>query len=220
MLSFLQIPLEIRREIFRHCLVARGPINPHPATFGPPKYATDEANKPSVQLLRVNEQIEAEVADVLYEENQWIVPVFHLPRNAAMIADKHYAKWRHVMVYIDYRNNDRGEWEKIVAISHTILPSQLSQDRMNHIHLHLRRYYGYELIQRCIAASWDIDNLHTLVLDLEYIYCVIDCCRLEVMESQVYSDLLSLHPVDKSKVQEILIKGLKTQKERDLACRN
>ena len=219
--SFMQLPLEIRREIYRHCLVAQGPINPHPATFGPPKYATDEANKPSVQLLRANKQIEAEAADVLYSENQWVVPVFHFPRNAAMIPNKYYARWRHVIIYIDYRNFDGATWAKVVALSHRMLPGQQSEARLADIHRRLQVFIAFEICMRCLSGPWDINRLHTLALDLEYTYCALGCCRLEIMEDQVFRVLFPLRPLPLNavdKVQRILVRGLKSQEERDLAC--
>ena len=98
------------------------------------------------------------------------MPVFHLPRNAAMIPDKPYAKWRHVIIYIDYRNLDRVEWAKIVARIHIFLRAQ-SEARLADIQRELRNYFTYEMCKRCVLAPWTLRVLHTLVLDVEFVYC-------------------------------------------------
>ena len=131
------------------------------------------------------------------------MPVFHLPRNAAMIPDKPYAKWRHVIIYIDYRNLDRVEWAKIVARIHIFLRAQ-SEARLADIQRELRNYFTYEMCKRCVLAPWTLRVLHTLVLDVEFVYCTIGCCRLEVIRDQVFGCLL----VGVEKVRKIMLKGL------------
>ena len=182
-----------------------------------------ETNKVSVELLRVNKQIEAEATDVLYTQNQWVVPVVYLShrtRHFPLVRRKHMEKWRHVILHFDFRNINGVKWAEIVSNSHKPENAFQSQGaRMQYVHDKLLEHTAIEFYHQCFYDPWKHKHLQTLVMDLESLYCPIGCCRLEIMRNQLYVgmmlNLLLYRPKcpDPSKIE---IRGLKIQEEEDL----
>ncbi|KAL8664292.1 MAG: hypothetical protein Q9168_007933 [Polycauliona sp. 1 TL-2023] len=70
---FLQLPPEIRNQIYELCLTVRGPINPFLIShLGRNRIVRRGQPKPSVALFRVSKQLRSEAEPVLYAKNTWI----------------------------------------------------------------------------------------------------------------------------------------------------
>lgn len=71
----MDLPLELRFEIYKHSLVDGAEIIAHPAWFETPTdFSEAGVNRPAVALLRTNRQINEEAAIVWYGQNLWRIP--------------------------------------------------------------------------------------------------------------------------------------------------
>ncbi|CAO1602201.1 MAG: hypothetical protein LQ349_008599 [Xanthoria aureola] len=68
---FLQLPAEIRNQIYELCVVVDGTINPYPAPSYDRPIVTKGQSKPLVALLRVSKLVNAEARPILYGRNTW-----------------------------------------------------------------------------------------------------------------------------------------------------
>ena len=215
----LRLPLEIRWKIYRHCLVAQGPINPNLAAFKPPRYTTNEVNEVTIGLLLVNKQIESEAADVLHSENQWVVPIEYQSHGyEGTIPGKHLIKWRHVILYFDYLNYNETSRNELLRETHQ--PAHGSTGSGYTFETKVFERLEAEFYDQCFHASWAPERLRTLVLHLGNLD---DYDRLGIMTNQLYHGLIrGLHRTrfHSLKVSDIEVTGLSIgpgyQEERDI----
>lgn len=73
--SFLDLPREIRDQIYSHCLLVNGEVVAHPAYFEEQSiFGDDGLSRPVFALLCVSRQIHQETATIVYGQNTWHIP--------------------------------------------------------------------------------------------------------------------------------------------------
>ena len=71
--SLLDLPLELRREIYRYCLVREAPIRASGKVYSEKHFTNGGHRVKRMSLLLVNKQINVEALDILYGENYFLI---------------------------------------------------------------------------------------------------------------------------------------------------
>jgi len=186
--NFLELPREIRDEIYNLSLITEYEIVMHPEEYelsNVPTFGTDD--QPCVGLLQLNKQIYAESFPVFYGKN-----TFRLPTNTQhnTIYQKYSREIHHVTVHLDYREVTDSEKRAIAIAEHMapdtdFAPTRPDAARWRHIH---KRHLDL------MIAKWQprrnfilhqMTALDRIRLDLSWYYCPGLCCRKAI----IYSDL-------------------------------
>ena len=221
-LTFLKLPLEVRQTIYQFCLIVNSPINPCPTIHEPPSLLASKTHRPCVALLRVNKQVEAEAADVLYGHNRWLIPLSlnHYIFYPQKVSVNNARRFRHIIVRLDfYKISDELRYS-IILDSHKYEHAQTSKQRFNYIHSRMLRILNWEVHKVRRYVKWEYKKLQTLVLDVENLYCPLGCCRLELMRGRLYHQFISqlnkLPSFWPDCTLHVTVTGLSTQEEKDI----
>ena len=80
MSHFLRLPIEVRLIIYEYCLVMEGILDSCPPYYEE-KNQRNAKEKPHTALLKANQIIEGEIAQMLYGKNSWGILLSRLLRH-------------------------------------------------------------------------------------------------------------------------------------------
>ncbi|KAI4221762.1 MAG: hypothetical protein L6R36_006656 [Xanthoria steineri] len=208
---FLQLPAEIRNQIYGLCLVVDGTINPYPAPSYDRPIVTKGQSKPLVVLLRVSKRVNAEARPILYGRNTWHLNLKCVDVGLHQAAFKRQPLWEninsprlfhtpigHVTMMFSFRDLDSENLRSVYTAwaqtqllrritSNSPVPPMAVAHRLlwkvlcNIWHLKARAFV--ELVNRPQPPR-------KLTLDFTECYCQAGCCRAV---NQVL-DILMLEP--------------------------
>lgn len=179
--------------------------------------------KPSISLLYVNKQINAEAAWLLYDKNKW-----RLGNGVGFDYSSIFYIWkqnspslRHIIVHCD-QFDYRPVWHRLATKEvHSEYPEDHGRDdhgrydhgqRQEMLHTIMTDNLMDNLYWKLNMAMDHHKTLSTLVISLENLYCPQGCCRLTMLEEI----LAIICRRDVHTKVRILFHGLKDKTERDV----
>ncbi|KAI4263544.1 MAG: hypothetical protein L6R42_001313 [Xanthoria sp. 1 TBL-2021] len=196
---FLELPAEIRNEIYEMCLVVDGTINPYPVPYRDNNLiAPNGQSKPLVALLRVSKLLNAEARPILYGRNTWLYN-----QNCVAIRQNHAAFARqpfwdhlnssrlahtpmgHVIMTFSFRDLNQEELRPLYTTwartQHLLRPGgnpQATAMKIAHSE-HYRVLYNiwYWKAKRFVELVSRLHAPKRLTLDFTECYCHGGCCR-------------------------------------------
>jgi hypothetical protein len=186
--NFLELPREIRDQIYNCCLVTDFEIVMHPEEYeisDVPSFWVD--SQPCVSLLQLNQQVYQETFPVFYGKN-----IFRMPTDIRYNTTyQKYGRYiHHISIHLDYREVTDQEKQAIAIAEHmapdtAFAPTRPDAARWRHIH---KRHLDLMISKWQPRRNFMILHmtaLDTIKLDLSWYYCPGLCCRKAI----IYSDL-------------------------------
>jgi len=226
MANFMDLPREIRDQIYKLLLTVGAEIVAHSAYFEKPtNFKAEGVIRPAVALLRVNKQISKEAATILYGDNTWRIPDSdHYVRGLEIYLD-HGHLFRHITIHLDRRDTDELDTTPGIERNYEHWASSTMEERMKSIHNHRLDVLKRSTYCRGLMIIADMTRIHSLVLVIGGLYCPSQCCRLDLI-NDLYDDFLCMfvpHPrtglmaaMCPQSLKEVRVSGLKSQAEKDL----
>ena len=209
MSAFEKLPRETRDQIYEHCLLYDGVIDPfpnkeeHPYNYGAPTLrdiersireiknepcvAREIQNKPCVALLGVNSKIRDEAASTLFGKNTWRLSF------GTVLQDKKYRWWetyaqyfRHLVTSFDDRDADEIKLLDLYMEEQIIKRAFEDSDHFNPAgtaDIHQRQL---SIMKDGFIAKKNIllqMELKTLSIELRDLFCPSQCCRREALQT-------------------------------------
>lgn len=223
MANFMDLPREIRDQIYKLLLTVGVEIVAHPTYFEKlTKFRAKGVIRPAVALLRVNKQIGGEAAIVLYGDNTWRIP--DPDRFESEIYEKYGNLFRHVTIHLDRRDIDTQITTRSVVRAHERLAPSTMDERMKRIHNDRLKYLGHLIYLKGLAAGY-MTCIQSLTLVLDNLYCPGGCCRFDIIKKLYQTILHKFDPNPRHKsrritriqsLKDVRVTGLIFQAERDL----
>lgn len=224
MTNFMDLPREIRDQIYVLLLTVGTEIVAHPTWFEEStNFEAEDVNRPTVALLRVNWQISNEAAAILYGHNTWRIPdLAHLELN---IYAKYGDQFRHVTVHLDRRDNDAHFTTRMVEETYERCISLPMLERIRKTHNHRLKKFEQSMSVRGTLVLRHMSRIQSLTIVVYNLYCPSGCCRLKVIKT-LYENFLHLFEpepenaawdvVCPESLKDVRMTGLKSQAEKDL----
>ena len=179
MACFLDLPRELRDQIYGYCLLIRDPIviqTGHSQQATAPWYWG--LSRPALALLGVNRQINEEATPIYYVKNRWQMPPDYSVEPDFGFYEKHGSLIRHV-IFSDF------------GLEMEVFGFALMQDESEHLYESYLRPEGSSLAVRRACLVRHMGRLTTLTLPLSSsVYNLGSSCRLNTLE-YVWTGLLS-----------------------------
>ena len=209
MSAFEKLPRETRDQIYEHCLLYDGVIDPFPNKRKPPynyspptfrdvsqsiretqdklRVAREIQNKPCVALLGVNSKIRDEAASTLFGKNTWRLSF------GTVLQDEKYRWWetyaqyfRHLVTSFDGRDADQTALLDLEIEERIIICVSEDSDHFDPAgtaNIHQRQL---SIMKDGFIAKKNIllqMELKTLSIELEDLFCPSQCCRREALQT-------------------------------------
>jgi len=220
----MDLPREIRDQIYKFLLTAGAEIVAHPAYFEKPtNFEAEGVIRPVVALLRVNKQIGEEAAIILYGDNTWRIP--EPDQNNWKIYDKYGNEFRHVTVHLDRRDTDELYTTRRVERNYERLASLTMVERMRYTHDERSNTLSQSMSIRGFLVVNCLSHIQSLTLVVDNLYCPSGCCRLDTIKNLYENFLHMFDPEPKrlcsqvscpQSLKDVRVTGLRSQAEKDI----
>ena len=195
---FLQLPAEIRNQIYGLCLLVDGTINPYPAPSYDRAIVPQGQSKPLVALLRVSKRVNAEARPILYGRNTWHLNLNCVDIGPHQAAFKRQPLWDsmndprlahapigHVTMMFSFRDLNPEKLRSVYATwaqtQHLRQPgSNIPSPAMKNAHHELWRVLcniWYLKARAFVELVFRSQPPKKLTLDFTECYCRSGCCR-------------------------------------------
>ena len=179
MARFVDLPREVRNQIYHYCLVVQGEILIYDEGYCVPK--EQQARPPSLNLTAVNKLIRTEALEVLYRKNVWIMGNDPHCINYEDHPWVLYGKlFRHVVLYFNRFDIDEEEAYIIHKPPHREHWRD-DQDRLSSTHRRneMDALLIMEYKRNCLR---ELTALSSITFDVESLLCLGGCCRDRILK--------------------------------------